>query len=64
VQREAQVTGCPLDDSDGTALAAGQATVGLALAVPGGNRVHEDAQDLAKEFAIRRQRKTQRKWHC
>jgi hypothetical protein len=49
-----EITVGALDDRDRAALAVGQAAVSLALAVPRRNRIHEDAQHLAQEFAVKR----------
>jgi hypothetical protein len=43
-----EVAGGALNDSDGTALPAGQAALGLALSIPRRDRVHEDAQHFAE----------------
>jgi hypothetical protein len=54
---DTQVTVGALDDSDGAALAVGNASLRLPLAIVGRHCVGEDTQDLAKQSSVEGQRK-------
>ena len=63
VRVAAEVTGGAMNGGDRAALAAGKSAVSLALAIPPGHGVGEDAQDLAQQCAVERERKAQGKRH-
>ena len=60
---EPEVTVGALDDGNRAAMAAGDASLRLPLAVVGRHGVGEDAQDLTKQFPVEGQRKAQRERH-
>ena len=63
VRGEPQIAVGALDHGDGAAFAVRDAPLRHALAVVGRHGVGEDAQDLAQQFPVESQRKTQRKGH-
>jgi hypothetical protein len=52
VGRKPQVAVGPLNGGDGTGVTCGQAARDVALAVPPGHGVREDAQDLTQQLAV------------